>query len=285
MAPAPQFSSPHAPLYEPARHDLSIIIPAYNEAARLQLTLEELRRFLLADGRSAEVLLVNDGSTDGTAALARNFSIPGVPLRVLENPGNRGKGYSVRHGMLEARGGLLLFTDADLSAPIDELHKLEAAISAGADVAIGSRKQRELIRRHQSRFREWAGKCFNRFVVLTLRLPISDTQCGFKLFRRPAAQAIFPAQRIEHWGFDPELLFLARRFGFTVAEIPVVWAHAEGAKLRLGMDSASAFLEVLQIRWNALRRRYRRAEADARRRAASVCDPDCVFPPQPPPTN
>jgi len=271
-------------LFEPPDCTLSIVIPAYNEAERLPQTLAELRRFLANFGGSAEILLVNDGSTDATAAVAARFAMPGVPLRVLDNPGNRGKGYSVRHGMLAARGALLLFTDADLSAPIDELGKLESAVAAGADVAIGSRKQPELIRRHQSRFREWAGRCFNRFVVLTLGLPYSDTQCGFKLFRRAAAQAIFPAQRIEHWGFDPELLFLARRFGFKVAEIPVVWAHADGAKLRLGMDSANAFLEVLQIRWNALRGRYRDATG-TRPRAIPVAERDRSLPPQPPPTN
>ena len=284
MTPVLQSDTAGTALFEPAECALSIVIPAYNEAERLPQTLEVLRRFLADFGDSAEILLVNDGSTDATAAVASGFAMPGVPLRVLDNPGNRGKGYSVRHGMLAARGALLLFTDADLSAPIDELRKLESAVAAGADVAIGSRKRPELIRRHQSRFREWAGRCFNRFVVLTLGLPYSDTQCGFKLFRRAAAQAIFPAQRIEHWGFDPELLFLARRFGLTVAEIPVVWAHADGAKLRLGMDSAGAFLEVLQIRWNALRGRYRSATG-ALPRAIPVAKRDRILPPQPPPTN
>ena len=244
-----------------ASPQLSIIIPAYNEERRLPSTLARVFSYLAQRGILAELIVVDDGSRDGTAELvrrSRTHAPAGVQLRLLNNPGNRGKGYSVRHGMLEARGERLLFTDADLSAPIEEVEKLEASLDAGAAVAIGSRSRQELIRAHQSRLRETAGRTFNKIVKLVLRLPFHDTQCGFKLFRRDAAEAIFPCQMIERWGFDPELLYLARHFRFQVEEIPVVWAHVEGAKIRMLRDSARMFVDVIEIRWNALLGRYRR---------------------------
>ncbi|HVA64755.1 MAG TPA: dolichyl-phosphate beta-glucosyltransferase [Terriglobales bacterium] len=244
---------------------LSVVIPAYNEAARLPATLAALAAYFAASSRPVEILVVDDGSSDATATLP--LPPPGSPphlhWRLLHNPGNRGKGYSVRHGMLAAQGQLLLFTDADLSAPIAELARLEAALRAGADIAIGSRR-RDLIRTHQSWFRENAGRLFNRIVRLALGLPFVDTQCGFKLFTRASAQAIFPQQQIEGWGFDPELLFLARRFGFVVQEVPVVWSHAEGAKIHMLRDSLRMFADVVAIRRNAWRGLYQ-----PRRRAAA----------------
>jgi dolichyl-phosphate beta-glucosyltransferase len=250
---------PAAAIPSPAP-ELSIVIPAFNEEQRLPRTLAELQRALGRYGGEVEVLVVDDGSSDATAATVRAFRAS-FPLRVLANPGNRGKGYSVRHGMLAARGRYLLFTDADLSAPIGELAKLRAALDAGADIAIGSRAEAELIQAHQSRFRESAGRFFNLLVVLTLGLPFRDTQCGFKLFRQEAAARIFPLQRIEGWGFDPELLFLAKLQGWKVQEVPVVWAHAPGAKIRLLRDSARMFADLVRIRWYALRGGYRRAAA------------------------
>ena len=245
---------------------LSVVIPAYNEAARLPATLASLVAYFAPSPRPVEVIVVDDGSSDATAALP--LPPPGSPphlhWRLLHNPGNRGKGYSVRHGMLAAQGQLLLFTDADLSAPIAELARLEAALRAGADIAIGSRRRRDLIRTHQSWFRENAGRLFNRLVRLALGLPFVDTQCGFKLFTRASAQAIFPQQQIEGWGFDPELLFLARRFGFVVQEVPVVWSHAEGAKIHMLRDSLRMFADVVAIRRNAWRGLYQ-----PRRRAAA----------------
>lgn len=245
----------------PAPIELSIVVPAYNEQDRLPATLERLEAYLRGRALRAEVLIVDDGSGDGTPDLVRAFcarSRPnGLLFRLLRNPGNRGKGYSVRHGMLAARGQFRLFSDADLSAPIEEIEKLQHALAAGADIAIGSRSRNELIRAHQSRFRETAGRFFNLIVKTVLGLPFRDTQCGFKLFRAEAAEQIFAAQTIERWGFDPELLFLARLRGFRVQEVPVVWAHAEGAKIHMFRDSARMFLEVVQIRWNSLRGRYR----------------------------
>lgn len=241
--------------------DISVIIPAYNESDRLPATLEKIRAYFESRRERVEVLVVDDGSKDNTPALVEAFAAqpfrPGLEFRLLRNPGNRGKGYSVRHGMLKARGQSRLFTDADLSAPIQEIEKLEAALAAGADAAIGSRSRSELIQAHQSHFRETAGRFFNLIVKTLLGLRFHDTQCGFKLFRAEAAQQIFPRQTIERWGFDPELLFLARIRGLRAVEVPVVWAHAEGAKINMITDSARMFLEVFQIRWNSLTGRYR----------------------------
>lgn len=242
----------------PVPPGLSIIIPAFNEAQRLPATLAALIAYFSAPGRTVEIILVDDGSTDATATLP--LPPPGSPShlswRRLRNPGNCGKGYSVRHGMLAATGQRLLFTDADLSAPISELARLEAAVQAGADIAIGSRRRRDLIRTHQSWFRENAGRVFNRIVRLALGLPYVDTQCGFKLFTRASAQAVFSRQQINGWGFDPELLFLARRLSFQVEEVPVVWSHAEGAKIHMLRDSLRMFADVVRIRSNAWRGRY-----------------------------
>lgn len=197
--------------------------------------------------RTVEILVVDDGSSDTTGSLPWPES-RSIHWQRLRNETNRGKGYSVRRGMLAATGERRLFTDADLSAPISELDKLEAALDAGADIAIGSRRRRDLIRSHQSVFRENAGRVFNKIVRFGLGLPYVDTQCGFKLFTRASAEAIFPLQKIEGWGFDPELLFLARRMGLRIEEVPVVWSHAPGAKIRLFSDSLRMFQDVARIR-------------------------------------
>lgn len=236
--------------------DLSIIIPAYNEDQRLPGTLRRIQEYLKQYPGSCEIIVVDDGSRDSTLAATRALQTADNRIRILQNPGNQGKGYSVRHGMLLARGRWLLFSDADLAAPIEELEKLSAALDQGADIAIGSRSRRELIRTHQSGFREWAGRIFNRLVILVLGLRFRDTQCGFKLFRREAALALFPYQRIRGWGFDPELLFLARQRHFQTIEVPVVWAHVPGAKIRMLRDSMRMFGDILTIRMNHLCGRY-----------------------------
>jgi len=239
--------------------ELTIIIPAYNEELRLPATLEHIAAYLRASGRETEILVVDDGSNDRTAAIAEAFRKNFPALRVLSNGVNRGKGYSVRHGMLEARGRLVLFTDADLSAPIEEADKLLDALEAH-DVAIGSRAlDRRLIFERQSRFREFAGIIFNTVVRLCLRLPFVDTQCGFKAFRREPCRIIFEQQRIERFGFDPELLYLARHHGLRATEIPVRWGHSQATKVSMLRDSAQMFFDVLVIRWNSLVGRYPRA--------------------------
>ena len=241
--------------------ELSIVIPSFNEELRLPVTLAEISAYIRASKRETEVIVVDDGSTDRTADAANSFRGEIPRLRVVANATNRGKGYSVRHGMTEARGRIVLFTDADLSAPIDEADKLLAAL-ADHDVAIGSRAlDRSLISVRQSAFREYAGIVFNFIVRFILRLPFVDTQCGFKAFRRERCRVIFQQQRIERFGFDPELLYLARHHGLSAAEIPVRWAHSPATKVSMLRDSLQMFVDVFLIRWNALSGRYPRSKS------------------------
>jgi dolichyl-phosphate beta-glucosyltransferase len=239
--------------------ELSIVIPAYNEELRLPVSLAQVSAYIRASGRETEVIVVDDGSTDGTAAVTESFQSEMPFLRMISNGKNRGKGYSVRHGMLEARGRTVLFTDADLSAPIEEADKLLAAIE-NYDVAIGSRAiNRGLITVRQSPFREFAGIVFNTIVRVILRLPFVDTQCGFKAFRREPCHIIFEQQTIERFGFDPELLYLARHHGLRALEIPVRWAHSPATKVDMFRDSLRMFVDVFLIGWNALTGRYPRS--------------------------
>jgi glycosyltransferase involved in cell wall biosynthesis len=242
-----------------AAPELSIIIPSYNEEVRLPATLDHIAAYINGSGRTTEIIVVDDGSSDATSAVAESYGNKLPSLRLLSNVGNRGKGYSVRRGMREARGDIVLFTDADLSAPIEEADKLLAAIAQGSDVAIGSRAlDRSLISTHQSLFREFAGIVFNTVVRTCLRLPFVDTQCGFKAFRRERCHIIFAQQRIERFGFDPELLYLARHHGLQAVEIPVRWAHSPATKVSMFRDSIQMFLDVFIIRWNSVRGRYPR---------------------------
>ena len=231
----------------------SIIIPAYNESSRIRPTLEQILRHIADQNWSAEVIVVDDGSRDDTANIVREYARSHPGVRLVQNPGNRGKGYSVRNGMMHAACDICLFSDADLSSPISEAEKLFAAISAGADIAIGSRWLRaELQTERQPLYRQLFGRIFNLLLRLVLGLHFKDTQCGFKAFKREAAQRIFPLQRIERWGFDPEILFLARRSGYKSVEVPVRWAHSEGTRLHPFRDGFRMFGDVIQIRWNAL---------------------------------
>jgi glycosyltransferase involved in cell wall biosynthesis len=235
----------------------SIVIPAYNEGRRLGATLGKVLAYVHAQEWNAEVIVVNDGSRDNTADLVRQFAARDTALRLIENPGNRGKGYSVRNGMLNARGRILLFSDADLSSPIAEAPKLFQALEAGADIAIGSRWLRaETQTQRQPLHRQLFGRIFNLLLRLTLGLKFKDTQCGFKAFKAPAAKTIFPLQQIERWGFDPEILFLARKFGFKVQEIPVAWGHSGEARINPLVDGFRMFLEMLHIRWYDLSGKY-----------------------------
>lgn len=242
-----------------AAPQLSIVIPAYNEELRLPASLEQIAQYLRVTSREAEVMVVDDGSTDRTAAVAEAFRDRIASLKVLANGVNRGKGFSVRHAMLDARGEFVLFTDADLSAPMEEAEKLLSALANGYDVAIGSRAvNRKLIEVHESPFREFAGIIFNKIVQIVLRLRFVDTQCGFKAFRRERCRILFEQQTIERFGFDPELLYLARHHGLRAVEIPVRWAHSPATKVNMLRDSVQMFLDVFMIRWNAIRGRYRK---------------------------
>ena len=237
----------------------SIIIPAYNESDRIASTLERVLRYAGEQHWSAEIIVVDDGSRDTTTDIVRQHMQRNAAVRLLQNPGNRGKGYSVRNGMLHANGEVLLFSDADLSSPIEEANKLFAAIESGAEVAIGSRwLQSELQTRRQPMHRQLFGRVFNLLLRIVLGLSFKDTQCGFKAFSRRSAEVLFRLQQIERWGFDPELLFLARRLGFKVAEVPVAWAHREGTRLSPLRDGMRMFGEMLRIRWNAWTGKYNR---------------------------
>lgn len=238
---------------------LSIVIPAYNEERRLPATLAEVSRYL--ETRSldfVEIVVVDDGSRDGTAVLVEEASRRDARIRLLRNPGNRGKGYAVRHGMREARGEWVLFSDADLSAPIEELDKLEAAIErAGADGAIGSRAlDRALVGRHQSAFREFSGRVFNLVMRLVTGLPYRDTQCGFKVFRRDVARELAARQQSDGFGFDVEILYIAKKLRRRILEVPVCWFNVEGTKVSL-WNGVAAFADPLRVRWNDLKGLYR----------------------------
>ncbi|MDQ2901737.1 MAG: glycosyltransferase family 2 protein [Acidobacteriota bacterium] len=238
---------------------ISIVIPAYNEEARLPATLRQAIEYLnRTEWTFWEILVVDDGSTDRTVACAEEFAKENPGVRVLRNPGNRGKGYSVRNGMLQARGEWSLFTDADLSAPIEELDKLWSAVDrAQASGAIGSRAlDRSLIEVHQPFYRETLGKFFNFTMRAIVRLRFADTQCGFKLFESRAAREIFGRQRLNRFGFDVEVLFIARKLGLRILEIPVRWRNAEGSKVGM-LNGAQSFLDLLTIRLNQLRGKYR----------------------------
>lgn len=242
----------------------SIVIPAFNEGRRLGGTLEQVTNFVAQQHWSAELIVVNDGSTDNTAELVHRYSQRNSLVRLVENPGNRGKGFSVRNGMLNAHGDVLLFTDADLSSPIAEAPKLFDAIQAGADIAIGSRWLDPSLQTHrQSVLRQVLGRGYNLLMRVILGLNFKDTQCGFKAFTRHAARTIFPAQHIERWGFDPELLFLARRFELKVKEVPVRWGHDAGTRIHPFRDGVQMFVEMLTIRWIDLRGEYRVAARQA----------------------
>ncbi len=235
----------------------SIVIPAFNEALRINNALESVVACIRERGWSAEVIVVDDGSRDQTADLVRAFAASAPEVRLLQNSGNHGKGYSVRNGILHAFGDIVMFTDADLSAPFEEAEGLLSAISGGADIAIGSRwleRTRQTIR--QPLYRQFFGRCFNAVTRLIMGLPFADTQCGFKAFTRPAAQIIFQLQTIERWGFDPEILFIALKRGYKIVEVPVSWAHDERTRISYLKDGMRMLQDIAIVRWNAMLGRY-----------------------------
>jgi dolichyl-phosphate beta-glucosyltransferase len=232
----------------------SIVLPAYNESAGIADTLNKILAYIAKRGWGAEVIVVDGGSSDGTREIVREYARKHPAVRLLESPENRGKGYCVRSGMLHANGDVLLFTDADLSSPIEEADKLFAALANRADVAIGSRwLDPHLQIRKQPLHRQFFGRIFNLVTHIILGLNFRDTQCGFKAFTRRSALAIFPLQKIDRWGFDPELLCLARKFGFSICEVPVVWADHKGSRVSPFRDGIGMFVEMLRIRSHVLK--------------------------------
>jgi dolichyl-phosphate beta-glucosyltransferase len=235
---------------EASNLELSVVIPAFNEEQRLPRTIEKIERYLAGRGVSYELILVDDGSRDGTrqvmdAAAQRNQNV-----RLEALPGNRGKGRALAAGVAVARGKEVLVTDADLSTPIEELEKLEAALKAGAGVAIASRAVRgSQVEVPQPAYRVLMGKAFNLIVQLVLLPGIWDTQCGFKLFRADVAQPVFAALTTDGFGYDPEVLYLAKRRGVRIAEVPVVWRHSAPTKVMPIRSSLDMFKHVVRVRF------------------------------------
>jgi dolichyl-phosphate beta-glucosyltransferase len=233
---------------------LSVVIPAYNEEQRLGKTLQVIHAYLRRQPYPAEIIVVDDGSQDATASVVRACDGWVLPISVLRNGQNRGKGFSVRRGFWQARGEYLLFSDADLSTPIEEVEKLFAALSEPCDIAIGSRALTgSRVEVHQPWYREHMGRLFNVFVQALAVPGIHDTQCGFKCFRREAALEICRHMRAERFGFDVEMLYLARRLGYRVREVPVVWRNSPHTRVRVWRDSVSMIGDLLRLRWHDLR--------------------------------
>ncbi|HEX6293188.1 MAG TPA: dolichyl-phosphate beta-glucosyltransferase [Herpetosiphonaceae bacterium] len=245
---------------------LSVVVPAYNEERRLQATLEAILAFAADQPFDAEVIVVDDGSTDATVQIAERIQATQPRLRVIRND-HRGKGYTVRTGMLLAQGRYILFTDADLAVPMDEWSKLLPAFESGYDIAIGSREGLGARRLGEPRYRHFMGRIFNAVVRLIALGGIQDTQCGFKAFRREVAHRIFSSvqlygadaklvQGAAVTAFDVEVLFLARKFGYRIKEVPVTWRYGVETKVDPIRDSWRNFSDVVRVRWNDLRGRY-----------------------------
>jgi len=234
---------------------LTVVVPAYNEEKRIGFSLFRIKEYLLSRSLSAEIILVDDGSTDRTAGVALEIMEDYPDFRVITLPLNRGKGAAVRAGVLQARGELVLFTDADLSTPIEELEKFLPLIREGYDVIIGCRALPDsIIKERQGWLRERLGKCFNLLVRLLVLKGFRDTQCGFKLFRKNAAREIFFRLETEGFAFDVEVLLLARHLGYRIAQVPVVWVNHPESRLRLVRGSLSMLIELIKIRKRDLRK-------------------------------
>lgn len=228
--------------------NLSIVIPAYNEAERLPASLEQIRRFMDRRGRGYEVLVVNDGSRDSTEQVVESLAESWPELRLLNNPGNRGKGFSVRNGVLNARGDAILFSDADLSTPIEDVEKLALQLECH-QVVIGSRGLKEAdVQVHQAPHREILGRAFNVAFQVMLLPGIHDSQCGFKLFTRTAARECFSRITIDGFGFDGEVLFVARQLGYSICEVPVVWRNDARSKVNPLKDGTRMLCDLVLTR-------------------------------------
>ncbi len=244
---------------EPPDVELSIVIPAFNESQRLPNTLDAALAYLADSGLAGELIVVDDGSTDSTAEVVRAYAASHSAVRLLRNDGNRGKGYSVRRGMLEARGRVALFSDADESTPLTEASKLLAAIESGeADVAIASRElPASDLARPQGWHRRVLGWFFRQLVRLIVVRGFRDTQCGLKAFRREVAREVFQRQRLDRFAFDVEVIYIARRLGYRVVEVPVRWLDSQDSRVRPVRDGLRMVYDLLTIRLRALWGAYR----------------------------
>jgi dolichyl-phosphate beta-glucosyltransferase len=228
--------------------ELSVVIPAYNEERRLPRTLESVYQYLSGRGRSFEIVVVDDGSHDRTCDLVLEYAREHPEIRIRSYQPNRGKGFAVRVGILSARGETILIDDADGSSPIEEVERLEAALAEGADLAIGSRAKPDSSRKVQALvYRKFIGNTFNAIVQRLLLPGIFDTQCGFKLFKRQAARDIFSVNRIDGFGFDVEVLYIARLRSYKITELAINWTNVEGSKVNVLFDSPKMLLEVLNV--------------------------------------
>lgn len=236
---------------------VSIVIPAYNEQERISLTLNKIQAYMKGRGLSYEIIVVDDGSTDNTAKLIEAANHKNQRIKLIMNGVNKGKGYSVKNGFMNASGQYLLFSDADLSTPIEEMEKLIAVIDNGFDGAVGSRGLEESdIQIHQPWYRETMGKIFNILVRSSALKGFKDTQCGFKCFARHAALEICNRQKIERFSFDVEMLYIAKKLGYRVKEVPVRWLNSPQTKVSAIKDSAKMFVDLLKIRIHDLLGKY-----------------------------
>lgn len=239
---------------------LSIIVPAFNEEERIGDSIQKILTYVARENLNAELIVVDDGSSDDTSETAKTAcaGFPEIQTRVVRYEQNRGKGFAVKTGLRQALGAIALFSDADLSTPIEELPKLVAPIERGEfDLTFGSRAlDRTLIGAHQPWRREQSGKVFNFVVRALTKLPFSDTQCGFKAFRMSKFRPLLDAMQIERFGFDVEFLYAANFSNLRLREIPVCWNHCEGSKINVLRDSQKMFREINQIRRNARRGIY-----------------------------
>lgn len=234
---------------------LAVIVPAYNEASRIAPTLERLNEYLSAQSYDWEVTVVSDGSTDGTNEQVAQFAASHNGFRLIASTPNRGKGYVVRKGMLEVEGEYLLFSDADLAAPIEELEKLLPEM-ASHPIAIGSRPLKDSqLEVRQPLYREMLGRASNKLIQLLGVPGIQDTQCGFKLFKNEVAKDVFSRCKLDGFSFDFEALMVARDLGYTIAEVPIRWAHQEGSKVVLWRDAPKALFDLLKLRLMGKERR------------------------------
>ncbi len=236
---------------------LSVVIPAYNEELRIAKTLEKIFLYLEKQPDTYELIIVDDGSEDSTVQVVQDILKRIDHGMLLRNGENRGKGYSVRHGGMHSCGEYILFSDADLSTPVEEVEKLFLYLKQGYDIAIGSRGLKESdIQIHQPWYREGMGKIFNRIVRVLMLTNFSDTQCGFKLFRGAVAKEIFARQTIDHFSFDVEMLFIAVCRGYKIKEVPIQWFDESNTRVNALNDSAKMFIDLLKIRYNAWMGKY-----------------------------